>query len=604
MPQLPQLNGYARQILFTEQFTGYNHNRRITDGEMWDETNLCSDLFPMLATRKPRATVQTLELPQGIMGKGSALVLIDNGRVYYGGVLIPNLILSTQPEMEPKHIVAMGAYVCIWPDKVYFNTVNLSDAGYMGADWELPEGGSLSIAMCRLDGTTYSPSEYTASVTPPESPTNGDLWIDTSASVHVLKQYSSYTDEWVQVATSYTRIDAPGIGSQFQAFDGIQIAGLVGDPLTMTQTILDQINAFNGSKLIYARGDDWITIAGLIDQAVTITRTITAKRRIPDLDYVTESDNRIWGCKYGLVDGTTVNEIKCCALGDFRNWEKYQGISTDSYTASCGTDGKWTGAATLKGSPIFFKEGVLHRVSGYAPSNFQINTTLCRGVQDGSWRSICVVGEALVYKGRTHVMIYDGSLPQEISYRLGDELYSDAVSGAWGNYYYISMRDIHGAWHLFVYDTLHRTWHRQDNLCAHSFATVGDELYCIDANTGNLLALLGTNGDLEDISTVPFEAVFGTYGYETPNQKYLSQFVIRATLTEGSHVEVYFQYDSDGEWHKDGDMWGKKTATYNIPVMPRRCDHVQLKLKGTGLVRIISIGRTYKDGGRQYAARI
>jgi hypothetical protein len=67
---------------------------------------------------------------------------------------------------------------------------------------------------------------------------------------------------------------------------------------------------------------------------------------------------------------------------------------------------------------------------------------------------------------------------------------------------------------------------------------------------------------------------------------------------------VYFQYDSDGEWHKDGDMWGKKTATYNIPVMPRRCDHVQLKLKGTGLVRIISIGRTYKDGGRQYAARI
>ena len=604
MPQLPQLNGYSRQVLFTEQFTGYNHNRRISDGEMWDETNLCSDLFPMLATRKARSLVQTFEDPEGIMGKGSALVTLDSGRVYYGGVLIPDLLLSTRPEMQPKQIVAMGAYVCIWPDKVYFNTVDINEHGSMGASWDLSEGATVSISVCRLDGTTYSPSEYTVSSTPPTSPANGDLWIDTSNAVHVLKQYSSYTEEWVQVATVYSRISAPGIGQQYKQFDGVRISGLAGDPLIHSQALMDQINAFNGSKLIYARGDDWITVAGLIDQTVTLHGTVNVSRRVPDLDYVTESDNRIWGCKYGLVDGTTVNEIRCCALGDFRNWEKYQGISTDSYTASCGTDGKWTGAATLKGSPIFFKEGVLHRVTGYAPSNFQLNTTLCRGVQDGSWRSICVVGEALVYKGRTHVMLYDGSLPQEISYRLGEELYYEASAGAWGNYYYISMRDIHGVWHLFVYDTLHRTWHRQDNLHAHSFATVGDELYCLDADHNTLLALLGTTGTPEDISTVPFEAVFGTYGYETPNQKYLSQFVIRATLTEGSHVEVYFQYDSDGEWQKDGDMWGKTTATYNIPVMPRRCDHVQMKLKGTGLVRIISIGRTYKDGGRQYAARI
>lgn len=603
MGLLPQLATYQRSVQFTEQFTGYNHNRRTSDGEMWDETNLCSDLFPMLATRKPRAVVQHFTNPGGIMAKG-ALVSIDDGRVYYGGVLIPDLILSTLPEHQPKQIVAMGAYVCIWPDKVWFNTVDINDHGNMGASWTLPEGGTISMQVCRLDGTPYSPNEYTVSPTAPASPENGDLWIDTSNATHVLKQYNAFTAEWVQVATVYTRIDAPGIGNQFADFDGVRISGLEGDPSTMSQVLINQIAAFNGSFLVYARGDDWITVAGLIDQAVTLTCSASVSRPIPDLDFVTESDNRLWGCKYGLVDGSTVNEIRCCALGDFKNWEKYQGISTDSYTASCGTDGKWTGAATLKGSPIFFKEGVLHRITGYMPSNYQISTTLCRGVQDGSWRSICVVGEALVYKGRTHVMLYDGSLPIEISYRLGEELYSDAVAGSWGNYYYISMKDIHGAWHLFVYDTMHRTWHRQDSLHAHSFATVGDELFCLDTDTGNLLALMGTTGELEDVNTVPFEAVFGVYGYESPNQKYLSQFVIRATLTMGSEVEVYFQYDSDGEWHKEGEMYGKSTATYNVPILPRRCDHMQMKLAGKGLVRIISIGRVYKDGGRQYAARI
>jgi len=80
------------------------------------------------------------------------------------------------------------------------------------------------------------------------------------------------------------------------------------------------------------------------------------------MDFITESGNRLWGCKYGVADGETVNEIYCCKLGDFKNWECYQGVSTDSWRASCGTDGKWTGAATLADSPIFFKEDCFHRV--------------------------------------------------------------------------------------------------------------------------------------------------------------------------------------------------------------------------------------------------
>ena len=56
-----------------------------------------------------------------------------------------------------------------------------------------------------------------------------------------------------------------------------------------------------------------------------------------------------------------VNELYACKLGDFKNWNCFLGISTDSYVASVGTDGPWTGAVTYLGNPIFFKETCLHK---------------------------------------------------------------------------------------------------------------------------------------------------------------------------------------------------------------------------------------------------
>ena len=74
------------------------------------------------------------------------------------------------------------------------------------------------------------------------------------------------------------------------------------------------------------------------------------------MDFVIESGNRLWGCRYGkALNGETVNEIYASKLGDFRNWYCFAGISTDSYTASVGTDGAFTGAVTYMGRPIFFK---------------------------------------------------------------------------------------------------------------------------------------------------------------------------------------------------------------------------------------------------------
>ena len=65
-------------------------------------------------------------------------------------------------------------------------------------------------------------------------------------------------------------------------------------------------------------------------------------------------------------------------LGDFRNWQCFMGLSTDSYYGNLGTDGKFTGAITHMGYPLFFKENCLHKVYGDYPAQFQMGRVFRR----------------------------------------------------------------------------------------------------------------------------------------------------------------------------------------------------------------------------------
>jgi hypothetical protein len=186
------------------------------------------------------------------------------------------------------------------------------------------------------------------------------------------------------------------------------------------------------------------------------------------------------------VNGQVVNEIHASALGSFRNWERYIGNSQDSYTANVGTDGPFTGAVTQKGYPVFFKENCIHQVYGGTPSSFQINTMVCRGIQEGSGRSAVVVNEQVYYKSRTDVMMFDGSLPVSVSEQLGGVMYYHARAGAIGNKYYISMEDANGNWTLFTYDTASRVWYKEDDFRALGFGRVADELFAINEEDNRL----------------------------------------------------------------------------------------------------------------------
>ena len=394
-----------------------------------------------------------------------ALAYIDNGTLYY------NSLATGLTGISPgdKQIIGMGAYICIFPDKLYFNTQDQTDYGSMEVHYaNAPESGTANVTFqsCMSDGTLYD--RRTISTTEPENPQNGDVWVDTSSNTYY--EYSSVQVMWVEIQTVYTKITFSTMGQlDVNDYDGVVIAGCPIDDL-------------NGNKIIYAHGGnestyDYVVVIGLLTSDLAdISTRITIDRNVPDMDYVCEAQNRLWGCFYGNDGTQNLNEIYCCALGDFKNWRQYLGVSTDSWTASVGSDGIWTGAINYLGYPTFFKENCIHRVSISTEGAHQLIETECRGVQAGSSRSLQIVGETLFYKSRTDVCAWQGGFPQGVSDQLGDEKYYDAVAGSFSNRYYIIMKDSTNHWHLFVFDTVKNLWIREDDLHVKFFASVDDEL--------------------------------------------------------------------------------------------------------------------------------
>lgn len=561
-----------------DTFKGYNHNLRISDGEFFNMKNLTSDYYPVLSPRGNRGVYGSPANPLGLIAK-DALCYVDGT-----DFVMNEYRIDMGLNNEPKQLISMGAYVIIMPDKKYINTLDVTDFGDIEASFTTTQ--DVTFSLCTINGEAYEGA--TVSALEPEEPKNLDLWIDTSSTPHTLKQYSATSSIWVSIATTYVRIYSPGIGENFAQYDGVTISGIAAK----------ELQDLNGTMVVWDRGTDYIVVVGILD-AVTAQEVsqgaVTVARKMPNLDFIIESENRLWGCKYGVaVNGEVVNEIYACKLGDFRNWNCFMGISTDSWVGPCGTDGQFTGAITHLGYPLFFKENCMHKVYISSAGAHQIQDTACSGVQKGCDKSLAIVNTTLFYKARNGICAYDGALPTEVSYALGNEAYNDAVAGSHGNKYYISMKDMAGEYHLFVFDSAKGMWHKEDSLHSSAFCSCDGEMYCIDAYTKEIITMRGSG--TKDTEPVEWMAETGEIGISSPDMKYISRLTIRMTLDIGAVVNISAQYDLDDEWEPLCELTGTNLRSFSIPIRPRRCDHLKLRFEGEGMCKIYSITKTIEQG--------
>ena len=598
----PTLNVLETGRDMVQTFRGYNHNLRIGESEFYDMKNLTSTHYPILSPRQQRGTYapdpgEPAINPQGLISKDN-LCYVD-GQYFVINEKRIDMGLSLDPEDCPKTLISMGAYVIILPDKQWINTENITEHGRIEAEYTSPEGATVKFEMCTIDGNVYKNTDDEGNdvtvphgSTEPAEPKNLDYWIDTSNTPHSLKQYSETSGMWVTVPTTYIKISAPGIGDAFEKYDGVTISDIK----------IEALSALNSTMVIWNKDEpeteedhsNYIIVVGLIDELTSQDVPIKIERKMPIMDFVTESENRLWGCHYGVAaNGEVVNEIYASKLGDFKNWNCFMGISTDSYVASCGTDGQFTAAVTHLGYPLFFKESCIHKVFGNAPSSFQIQTTNCRGVARGSEKSLATVNEVLYYNSRSGVCAYDGSLPTEISSALGDVVYTDAVAGQLANKYYISMKGPDALYHLFVYDTKKGMWHKEDNTQVKEFCNCRGDLYFIDMEN-RIRSILGSK--TKDSEPIKWMAETGIIGMDYPDKKYISRLLIRMSLELGGRARFYIEYDSSGSWEYICSVTSTNLRSFSVPIKPRRCDHFRFRIEGEGDAKIFSIVKTTERG--------
>ncbi len=571
MAYLPRLYEVDAKRTMISEFGGYHHNLRISDNEFYDMKNLCSDHYPVICPRKQRGVVRSFTTPNGLFAHNK-LCWVDSTDFYYNGSKVDGFTLAN----SKKQFVGMGAYILIWPDKAYYNT---ADGSFGTLGNEGSTAGTVSISLTKYDGTPYS--GYTASATAPSNPTNGQLWIDTGSAPHVLKQYSADSASWTSIATTYVKITAAGIGSGFAEYDGVTISGVEND-------------ALNGDFILYGAGSDYIIVTAIIDAVATQTAAVTVARKIPDMDFITESENRVWGCS------SANHEIYACKLGDPKNWNSFLNISTDSYYETVGSTGDFTGACAHGGYVLFFKEDVIHSMAGTKPSNFTLETNSFRGVEKGSERSIAVVNETLYYKSRNDVCAYASSMPTAVSEKLGMTKYKNAAAGALGSKYYISMQDEAGTWTLLVYDSDRGLWHKEDNVQVGYFASIAGDLYFINEMDKKLYSAKGDISSYSDAAAaveppLDWYAESGDIGLDAPDFKYISKIQIRVALEAGSSARVAVQYDQ-GPWVEKYLMNPERRRTYVVPIIPRRCDVMRFRLSGKGPCSVYSITKTIEQG--------
>lgn len=581
MREAPYLQQRGRNRSITTDFRGLNLSQGIGDGEWAWMQNMDTREYPAVARRQKRVHVATLNKPNGLCAT-DRLCFVDGVKFYYNGFYYGDV------EDSEKTLVPMGAKIAIFPDKKLFDTTTFS---FTDMEQKNVSSGTVSVTLAKGDGTPYG--EYTEGGTAPENPENGQLWLDTSGDAPVMKTWSEAQGLWVAEATTYVLVSATGLGQGLKALDGVTVSGL-------------EEGGLNGDWILTDAGPDYILFTGILQKALTQAGEVRVERICPEMDFVVEKDNRLWGCS------SADHEIYCCKLGDPTNWRAYQGVATDSYAVTVGTPGPFTGAAVSGSAVIFFKENCLHRVYGTQPSNFTVYVDNLRGVQQGCHKSAVRVNEYLYYKSVFDVCVYADSEVAGISAALGTESYKNAVAGVCGSRLYLSMEDQEGAWQLLVYDTAAGVWTREDGTHALGFASCLTETFMLRAD-GELYALLPGeyNKDFfmvgsdytvyaqeETDEEVSWELRTGEILRELPDHKYIGKIQLYLELDPGARAEVALRRDG-GAWEKVQELSGGDQRRCTLPIYPRRCDRMEIRLTGVGHARLVNWSK-YVGYGSEY----
>lgn len=408
----------------------------------------------------------------------------------------------------------------------------------------------------------------------------------------VVKHASVNTSSYAVVSVSVGKVTFAAdctVTDEFIPSSKVKISGgsadlfpefKVGDCVTVSGCSIEENNI---SFVISKKTNSTLFALADIFTAVD-SETITISRTVPDLDFICEKDNRLYGVSN--KDKT----IYVSALGDPTNMFAYEDVSTDSFAVAVGGEGDFTACCKYGDSVLFFKEDKLYKLTGSYPAEFALYSYDVEGVARGSEKSCVVVNEVLYYHGDKGIYAYSGGIPTLISSNFGEFRGNGAVGGTDGESYYVALwnYDEDDDTYLFSYNTRLNLWTLEEWLPFYVDATRlnGSPLFL---NEGGEIYELNWDEHVHDqkwsVQFTPF--------YETiEGKKSYSRIVMRVSIPMDSYMQIRLRFNG-GYWLNAGTVVGKGDSVIPVRIPINRCDKFELELSGKGECTILDIMREY-----------
>ncbi len=600
MAKLPSMV-YGSKIQSTMQvrFGGYRHAENCGDGEFFDMANMSCEHYPVLSTRRQRKVmIEGDRELQGFYADNGVAITIAGGVIRYAQLEL------AKTNVNSKHtLIRFGDRCILMPDKAVLNT-KYYIKGIRQAVELLPNGAALYDAYAVGNDQTLEDIRIYVF--------DGTNWVDNGlfkqpmeaeVSVQSLAESPTVTildgTIYNEAAKSNT-ISVSGIedfSKYFKVGDAVTISGLSvmteNNKTAVIREIDGHILRFSDYCFKMPLGDDHIPVSEYDEVG-----SIKFARTLPQMDGCFWHDNRLWAyCG---------SELFASKLGDPSNFNVFDGLSTDSWYLDTQLPGGFTAGTSFGGYPVFFRENGIARIYGSKPSAYQLNDLSAPGVKRGEEKSLAAVGGCLFYLSEDGFYMFDGSgLPSSLHDIFGRGRFRNAISGSDGRRCYIACRDDDGRY-LFCYDSSVGLWMREDASDVLSFACDGALYAAIKNKNGyhDIVSLSGEDGNLRIQSQAEdeiFESFvqFGDQVDGSIGRKAVSKLILRLWVDEEASITVKIRHDH-GQWITVKTMTAGDKRTEQLCVMPRRCDHYNIRIEGTGQWKLYSLAKEFYVGSAMH----
>lgn len=390
--------------------------------------------------------------------------------------------------------------------------------------------------------------------------------------INVLVQHQSYVDEeGIARTIKYNTLHCIDFSflDYFKPGDSIRIEGTLSNNGCYTVRSVEEFDLrFDENSFV----PDDIPICYVIKDA-------------PRLEGACSTDDRIWGY--------VGNTIYACAPGEVANWYRYDGDAQSSYRVTVADKGPFTACVMHAGHPVFFKSDCMVEVYGNSPTNFALVQTCLSGVAQGSGASLCSVGGKMLYLSHNGVTCCSGGSTKVISEALGKQL-KNGVATTDGRRYYLCAEDESGTRALYIYDTETDAWYKEDDKTGILYlGCLGGDVFAYCANNavyiiGEDMTGHGTKQGMAE-SYVTFHPITD----DARGEIVPVRLGLRVWCDADSELSLSVSYDSK-EWQQRATLQNEGERLWYVPLAPRACHSLGVRVTGKGNYRICSLIAEYK----------